>query len=172
MEDVGRGGSYDTEVRHLVTGPDDGPDGPWRNLCHGWFDAGGEIGRVPNYSTFDILNLPPADWPHICLTKLIGHPRRFYVQMIGSAIEAHNGFFGNNRPMNELPLKNRWVMRREFWWTVHHGGPVYSEGPYIGAVDYVRRVRRLITPYRIDEREYAFIFYAAFEPYPDKRKYL
>ncbi|MDF1792994.1 MAG: hypothetical protein P1U88_13840 [Thalassobaculaceae bacterium] len=165
--------SYSTEERHLLTHPGDGPEGPWRDLARLWFDADGEIGELPDYDSFDILNLPPRHWPNVCLTKLIGAPKRaFQVVMIGSAIEAHNGFYGNNRPMRDLPLKNREVMRREFWWSIRHGGPVYSAGPYIGALDYVRRVRRLITPYRITAREYAFIFYAVFEPYREKRKYL
>jgi len=33
-------------------------------------------------------------------------------------------------------------------------------------------VRRLITPYRLSDDEFAFVFYAAFEPYPDKRSFL
>ncbi|MCR9070087.1 MAG: hypothetical protein NXI18_00045 [Alphaproteobacteria bacterium] len=169
----GGAGRYDTEYRHLLTHADDGPAGPWQELTALWFASGGEIGEMPSYSAFDILNLPPALWPHVCLTKLIGAPKRiFHVATIGSAIETHNGFFGNNRPMRELPLKNREVMRREFCWVVRHGGPVFSSGPYIGAVDYIRQVRRLITPYRISRREYAFVFYAEFEPYPEKRKYL
>lgn len=164
---------YDTEYRYFLTAPDDGPDGPWRDLSALWFEAVGDSGIMPDYAGFDILKLAPGHWPNVCLTKLIGTPRRtFYVVMIGSAIEAHNGFFGNNRPMRELPLRNPGVMRREFCWAARHGGPVYSEGPYIGAVDYVSRVRRLITPYRISAREYAFVFYASFEPYPEKRKYL
>lgn len=176
VRNVAGSGPYDTEIRHFLTQGQDGPPGPWQELADLWFSsggAGGMVGTMPDYRSFDILDLRPALWPHICLTKLIGNPRReFHVAMIGSAIEAHNGFFGNNRPMRELPLKNRNVMRREFCWTLRHGGPVFSEGPYIGAVDYIRRVRRLITPYSISEREFAFVFYAAFDPYPDKRKYL
>jgi hypothetical protein len=173
VRDVTGAGPYDTEFRHLLTHGGDGPEGPWRELAELWFASGGVIGAMPNYAAFDILNLSPSLWPNICLTKLIGSPKRmFHVSMIGSAIEAHNGFFGNNRPMRELPLKNREVMRREFYWTLRHGGPVFSMGPYIGAVDYVRRVRRLIAPYRISDREYAFVFYAVFEPYPEKRRYL
>lgn len=161
---------FATRERHLLTAPDDGPPGPWQDLARLWFEAGGTIGALPDYAGFDILNLAPRHWPNICLTKLIGAPRReFRVIMIGSAIEAHNGFFGNNRPMRDLPLKNRNVMRREFYWTVRHGGPVFSEGPYIGSLDYVQSVRRLITPYRISPREYAFVFHAVFEPKPEKR---
>lgn len=114
MEKVRRSGPFDTEYRQLLSGPDDGPDGPWRDLAALWFASGGTVGQPPSYASFDILRLPPRHWPHICLTKLIGRPRRFFVSMIGSAIEEHNGFFGNKRPMSDLPLKNRWVMRREF----------------------------------------------------------
>lgn len=168
--EVTRAEPFATRVRQCLSGPEDGPAGPWRDLLRLWFTHGGAIGTLPDYADFDILALPGRHWEHICLTKLIGAPRReFRVIMIGSAIEAHNGFFGNHRPMRELPLKNREVMRREFAWTLRHGGPVFSEGPYIGAVDYVRSVQRLITPYRISPREYAFLFYAHFEPYPNKR---
>ena len=165
--------SFATWKRHLLRSSDDGPDGPWRHLARVWFEAGGTVGSLPDYSAFDILNVPGRLWSNICLAKLVGAPRReFRVISIGSAIEAHNGFFGNNRLMRELPLRNGNVMRREFFWTVRHGGPVYSEGPYIGGVDYVRSVFRLITPYRISAREYAFVFYAHFEPYPEKRPHL
>jgi hypothetical protein len=160
---------FDTEHRHLIDSPGDHPDGPWGPLVDTWFHLGGRIGAIPDYERFDILALPGSLWPSICLTKLIGTSRRFWVTMIGTDVEAHNGFFGNNRLMMDLPLRNRRVMSREFWWTLHHGGPVYSEGPYIGAVDYVRRVRRVITPYRLSEREYAFVFCAVFEAYPEKR---
>lgn len=164
---------FATRARQCLTGPEDGPDGPWRDLQRLWFTLGGSIGSLPAYADFDILALPPRHWDHTCLTKLVGGTRRqFWVTMIGSAIEAHNGFFGNNRPMRELPLKNREVMRREFAWTLRHGGPVFSEGPYIGSVDYVRSVRRVITPYRISAREYAFLFHAHFEPCPEKRTHL
>ena len=164
---------FATWKRHPLRSPEDGPDGPWRDLARVWFEAGGTVGSIPDYAAFDILNVPGRLWSNICLTKLIGTERReFRVIMIGGAIEAHNGFFGNNRPMRDLPLRNGHVMRREFFWTVRHGGPVYSEGPYIGGVDYVRSVLRLITPYRISAREYAFVFYAHFEPYPEKRPHL
>ncbi|WP_420565525.1 hypothetical protein [Thalassobaculum sp.] len=165
-----RADPFATRTRRFLTSIDEAPEGAWQDLVRVWFDAGGVVGQLPDYARFDILNLPARHWCNTCLTKLVGEGmREFRVVMIGSAIEAHNGFFGNNRPMRELPLKNRGVMRREFAWSLRHGGPVLSEGPYIGAVDYVRSVRRLITPYRISDREYAFIFYAFFEPYPDKR---
>ncbi len=161
---------YATNHRDFLSSVDDAPDGAWRDLARVWFEAGGTIGSLPDYADFDILRMPARHWANVCLTKLVGAGRReFRVVMIGSAIEAHNGFYGNNRPMRALPLKNPDVMRREFAWSLRHGGPVLSEGPYIGAVDYVRSVRRLITPYRISAREYAFIFYAYFEPYPEKR---
>lgn len=168
-----RADRFATWTRSFPASQADLPEGTWRELFRVWVEAGGAIGTLPDYANFDILNLPARHWANVCLTKLIGSPRReFSVVMIGSAIEAHNGFYGNNRLMRDLPVKNRHVMRREFAWTLRHGGPVLSEGPYIGALDYVRSVRRLITPYRISAREYAFIFCAFFEPYPEKRSRL
>ena len=167
---VRRRSAIDTEIRSVVDRQDDYPDGPWRHLVDEWWRLKPESG-LPDYSDFEILNVPGELWPNVCVTSLEGRPRKFFVRMIGSAIEANNGFFGNNRFMVDLPLKNRRVMAREFAWTVRLDRPVYSEGPYIGAADYVKRVRRLITPYRIAEGEYAFVFMATFDPH-DGLEYL
>lgn len=168
MEQTGARSLFDTRVRRPIHSLDECPPGRWTSLLETWIGHGGQAGVLPDYSSFDILDMPGALWPNICLTKLCGTPRRFYVELIGSNIEAHNGFAGNKRFMSELPLKNRRVMAREFWYAAKFQTAVYSEGPYIGALDYIRKVRRLITPYRISKTEYAFVFFAEFEPYPDQ----
>ncbi len=161
---VRRHSEIDTQIRFPMDGSDSMPDGPWITLFDEWTRARPE-GGLPWYSDFEILNIPGEDWPHVCVTSLEGSPRRFFVRMIGTAIEANNGFYGNGRFTSEIPIKNRRVMAREFAWTVRLGCPVYTERPYIGATDYVKRVRRMITPYLLSEREYAFVFYASFDAF-------
>lgn len=169
MERAGRRSIFDTSYRHVIHRLDDCPEGPWEPLLKTWFANGGRSGSIPDYRTFDILDLPGNLWANTCLTKLIGNPRRFYVELIGTNIEAHNGFSGNKKFMSELPLKNRRVMAREFWFCIKTQTAVFSEGPYIGSVDYIRKVRRLITPYQISKTEYAFVFHAEFEPFPQQQ---
>jgi hypothetical protein len=149
-------------IRDVVSPARDG----WDHVANIWYRLRADQDDLPRYDDFDIILVPPRLWAHTCVTCLEGSPRRYQVRMIGSAIEANNGFFGDRRPMSELPLRNRHVMAREFAWALRLGCPVYSEGPYIGAADYVKQVRRVITPYRLSAREYAFVFHAEFSAMP------
>ncbi|UUX51139.1 hypothetical protein NUH88_05475 [Nisaea acidiphila] len=116
----------------------------------------------PAYACFDVLDMPPALISHLILCKLIGTPRRFFYEVVGQAIERHNGFPAAKRYLADLPLKNKRVMAREFGLTVLRRCPIYSRGPYIGEYDYVKEIERLICPYRIEAETFAFVALARF----------
>ena len=159
-----RHSAFDTLTRAVIDSARHPEESDSDFLVNEWMRIRPASGGMPHYDAFDILNIPGRLWPHVCVTSLERSPRRFFVRMIGTAIEANNGFYGNQRYMSTIPLKNRHVMEREFAWTVHLEAPVLSEGPYIGATDYVKSVRRVITPYKHSGNEYAFVFHADFAP--------
>jgi len=132
-------------------------DPRFRPLVDLWFRLSNEAGGLPGYEAFDILDVPPAIWPSLFLVKLVGRPRRFFYELIGGEIERHNGFSGQNRLLRDLPLRNRRVMAREFANSLRFGGPVCSEGPYIGRARYVEMVQRVICPFRRGERDAVFV---------------
>ena len=116
----------------------------------------------PFYSTFDVTQMPRPLIGHLILCKLIGAPRRFFYEVVGQAIETHNGFPASKRFLADLPLKNKSVMAREFGLTVMRRCPIYSRGPYIGQYEYVKEIERLICPYRIKDETFAFVTLARF----------
>ena len=128
-----------------------------------WFTLKANGPELPEFSSFDILMLPPSSWSKLLLVKTVGERRRFFYELIGQDIEKHNGFPGQKRFLFELPLKNKRVMAREFVHSLKVGMPVFSTGPYIGQADYVKTVSRIICPYRLGEDQYAFVGMASFE---------
>ena len=111
-------------------------------------------------------------WAHLILVKTVGPRRRLFYELVGDAIERHNGFSANKRYLDVLPLKNKSLMAREFARTIQSGRPVFSTSAYIGRVNYVRRVYRVIAPYKLGADQYAFVALAFFTPIAGKEERL
>lgn len=127
-----------------------------------WFRLRQSAGELPDYRRFDPTSLPPRVWPYLFVVKLEGARRRFFYELIGGEIERHNGFPGQKRFLTDLPLKNRHVMAREFALTLRYRLPTLSEGPYLGVADYIETVHRVIAPFALGDREFAFVAMARF----------
>ena len=151
-----------TQKRLALSAGDACPESILQPLVQTWFSLLEDPSDLPAFAKFDPTLLPPQMWERLFLCKLIGKPRRFFYELAGSEIEWHNGFPVSKRFLTDVQLRNRHVMAREFVISLHHGKPVFSEGPYVGKADYVKTVRRVITPYRISETEYAFVAAAVF----------
>ena len=155
--------SLDTVERHLLATDDARAPGFFAPLLAAWHRHKAETeDAFPAYRRFDVLDIPPALISHLILCKLIGTPRRFFYEVVGQAIETHNGFSASKRFLADLPLKNKKVMAREFGLTVLKQCPIYSRGPYIGEYEYVREIERLICPFRIEGDTFAFVTLARF----------
>lgn len=146
----------------VLTRPEDCPVPKFKPLVDLWFSQ--SDGGMPDFEQFDVLDIPPSLWAHFILLKTVGPRRRFFYELVGDAIESHNGFPANKRYLRDLPLKNKTLMAREFVRTVQYGRPVFSAGGYIGQAQYVRRIFRVIAPYRLGEGRYAFVGLAFFTP--------
>ncbi|MEQ8333759.1 hypothetical protein [Nisaea sp.] len=153
----------DTVERHLLPNQDLRVPRFFSPLLEAWHRHQADTEDVfPAYRHFDVLDIPPALISHLILCKLIGTPRRFFYELVGQAIETHNGFSASKRFLADVPLKNKKVMAREFGLTVLKRCPIYSRGPYIGKFEYVREIERLICPYRIEGDTFAFVALARF----------
>ncbi|WP_193187143.1 hypothetical protein [Nisaea sediminum] len=153
----------DTIERRLLADPNMGVPGFFEPLLRIWQQHKAETeDAFPSYSRFDVLDIPPRLISHLILCKLIGTPRRFFYEVVGEAIESHNGFPAAKRFLADVPLKNKKVMAREFGLTVLKRSAIFSRGPYIGQNDYVKEIERLICPYRIDGETFAFVTLARF----------
>lgn len=142
--------------------PADCPIGEFQPRVDLWYSQ--SDGGMPDFRDFDVLDIPPALWAHLILLKTVGPRRRFFYELVGDAIERHNGFAANKRFLDDLPLKNKSLMAREFARTIQCHRPVFSTSAYIGRVNYVRRVYRVIAPYQMGEDQYAFVALAFFTP--------
>jgi len=158
--------SLRTDDRLLLTGVDQCPENALLPIVEVWLSLKNDPEDLPSFASFDVTLLPPALWSRLFLCKLIGQPRRFFYELAGSEIEWHNGFPVEKRFLTDIQLRNRHVMAREYALTLRHGLPIYSQGPYVGKADYVKQVRRIIAPYRISEREFAFVAGATFVEQP------
>jgi hypothetical protein len=148
----------DTRHRQLLRTPDGQLGELFQPLLDLWFtNRGAGDPSIPDYAAFDVLDLPTWMLPCLFVCKLIGQPRRFFYELVGDAIEQHNGFSAQKRYLADIPLKNKQVMAREFAATVFNGCPIYSQGPYVGFQGYVKEVERLICPYRLTGNTYAFV---------------
>ena len=154
--------SLRTDGRRPLSGAGQCPENTLLPLVDVWFGLRDNPEALPAFDSFDVTLLPPAIWARLFLCKLIGKPRRFFYELAGSEIERNNGFAVEKRFLTDIELRNKHVMAREYALTLRHGMPVYSEGPYLGKADYIKRVRRVITPYRVSNTEYAFVAGATF----------
>ena len=154
----------------VLTSPEQCPIPAFSPLVKLWFSQ--VRGGVPDFANFDVLDIPPALWSHLILLKTVGPKRRFFYELVGDAIESHNGFPANKRYLADLPLKNKTLMAREFARTLRCGRPVFSTGAHIGQADYVRRVYRLIAPYALPDNRHAFVALAFFTPIAGQEKRL
>lgn len=153
----------DTVERHLLPNKDLSVPLFFSPLLEAWHRHQADTADVfPAYRSFDVLDIPSTSISHLILCKLIGTPRRFFYELVGQAIETHNGFSASKRFLADLPLKNKKVMAREFGLTVLKRCPIYSRGAYIGKYEYVREIERLICPYRIEGDTFAFVALARF----------
>jgi len=146
----------------VLSVPVDCPVRTFQPLVDLWFSQ--SDGGVPDFEKFDVLDVPPVLWAHLILVKTVGPRRRFFYELVGDAIERHNGFSANKRYLGDLPLKNKSLMAREFARTIQSGRPVFSTSAYIGRANYVRRVYRVIAPYELGADHYAFVALAFFTP--------
>lgn len=144
----------------VLTSPDVCPIPAFRPLVSLWFSQ--SRGGVPDYREFDVLDIPPQLWSHLLLLKTVGPSRRFRYEVIGDAIERHNGFPGGKRFLADLPLRHRGLMAREFVRTLHYRRPILSTSQYIGRANYVRRIYRIIAPYALADGNFAFVGLAFF----------
>ncbi len=154
----------------VLMSPEECPIPAFSPLVKLWYSQPGA--NLPDFANFDVLDIPPALWSHILLVKTVGSKRRFFYELVGDAIERHNGFAANKRYLADLPLKNKTLMAREFVRALHYRRPVFSTGAYIGQADYVRRVFRVIAPYALPGDRYAFVALAFFTPVAGKEKRL
>lgn len=146
----------------VLMSPADCPIRTFQPLVDLWFSQ--SDGGAPDFQKFDVLDVPPALWVHLILLKTVGPRRRFFYELVGDAIERHNGFSASKRYLCDLPLKNKSLMAREFTRAIKSGRPVFSTSAYIGRANYVRRVYRVIAPYELDAHQYAFVALAFFTP--------
>lgn len=153
----------DTIKRRILADPNTDVPDFFRPLLQRWRQHKTEAeDAFPHYGRFDVLDIPPRLFSHLILCKLIGTPRRFFYEVVGEAIESHNGFPAAKRFLADVPLKNKKVMAREFGLTVFKRSAIFSRGPYIGQYDYVKEIERLICPYRIEGETFAFVTLARF----------
>ena len=157
-------------LRSVLRKPLDGPDACplpiFQPLINTWFDLWDGSDDLPHFSAFDPTLLPGRLWKHLYLCKLEGTPRRFFYELSGAEVDRNNGFSGSKKFLFDMPLPSRHVVARELAIALRNRRPTFSKGPYLGRAEYVTGVDRVVTPYRLDGNEFAFLAGLQFLPDP------
>lgn len=123
---------------------------------------------LPDYSGFDILDVPTAHWPHIGLIKTHGEKRRFRYEVFGDELTRHMKFSFNQVWLTDAPLSPKFKIAREFVTTLKHEKPILIKRPSIVVVDYLSGLQQYTAPFRLDEDQFAFVCVLVFQSMPGK----
>ncbi len=162
-------GSLGAHYKVLGT-PDDCPIEALRPLADYWYD--GYTGSVPDYKTFDVLDLSPILWKHLFVVKTVNPGRRLFYDVLGDAIDKHNGFPGNKRFLADMPMNKKSIIAREICRAMKCERPVFSTSEYTGHRDYLRRIYRVIAPFKLAPDRAAWVGLAFFSPVSGQEKRL
>ncbi len=134
--------------------------GPFLDAWKRW--AGGQT--VPDWSSFDILELPPAQLDRVAVVDVAGRdPREFVVRLAGETVQAMNGI--RLRGLRLRDLVSSGVPEDAF---AHYAACVLERRPQraVGTLRYRNRgfigIERLLLPFTRGGSDVAVIF-AAFE---------
>ena len=104
------------------------------------------LGRLPDHTAIDPLDMPRSILKHLVLADAEGDPADFRFRLMGTSVDRGNGFSGTGRLLTEHHGDHAAPLLAEYRRVLELAAPRYSTGLCVQGDDLFRQVERVVLP--------------------------
>ncbi len=121
-------------------------DDPEKRALYDYWAALPNTGGLPEFASFDIVDVPRHLLPSIFLVEYLPDSEDFLQRVLGTQIDEHNGFSASGTLMSDLPVSNKQGVYDAMRVIVDTEAPHLTRGAYYGRLKRGKLVRRIGMP--------------------------